>query len=1251
MSRDGEPRRRGAGDDPLWYKDAVLYEVHVRAFADSDGDGMGDFRGLTGKLDYLRDLGVTAIWLLPFYPSPWRDDGYDIADYTSVHPAYGTLEDFQAFLDEAHRRGLKVITELVINHTSDRHPWFERARRAAPGTPERDFYVWSDTPDRYADARIIFTDTEPSNWTWDPVAKAYYWHRFFSHQPDLNFDHPEVHAALLAALDFWMDMGVDGLRLDAVPYLYEREGTNCENLPETHVFLRQLRAHVDARYQDRMLLAEANQWPEDSIAYFGDPDHGAGECHMAFHFPVMPRLYMSIRLEDRYPVVDILEQTPPIPASCQWATFLRNHDELTLEMVTDEDRDYMYRVYAQDAQARINVGIRRRLAPLMGKDRRRIELMNSLLFSLPGAPVLYYGDEIGMGDNIYIGDRNGVRTPMQWNGDRNAGFSTANPQRLYLPVITDPDFHYQAINVETQQANPHSLLWWTRRLIALRNRHRAFSRGSLEFLYPDNHHVLVFLRRHENETLLVAANLSRFVQPVELDLAEHAGTTPVELFGGTEFPRVAADRRYPLTLGPHSFYWFALELQPARRAWTRPGAAQGDGQPVEVPVVTLAGGGGGGGGGGYAQEGGRAGDAGAMTNGSVDEAGNAGNGASWQRCFTTPAKAAFEAALAARLPAFRWFAAKARALRTVTLAEAIPLDGGDVGGSGGAGGPGGWLLLLDVAYEQGEAERYALPVAFAPAAPQASLVPPAPLAPPAPQASAAALAPPASLAPPAPDTAADEKRLEPRRIVARIESGTAAGTGVLYDVFEDAAFGRALLAAMAEGRRFRGPAHEVAAWTDPAFAELAGADPSAASQDLEPRPLGVEQSNTSIRFGHRLVLKLFRKLEPGINPDLEIGRFLTRSTTFRHMPPVGGGLDLRDLRNEGRGREPATLGVLQGFVANEGDAWSYTRDALGRYFERVRTGWGRSDFTPAAVPAQPLLELAAAAGGAVPPPDLYERIGTYLPSARLLGERTAELHVALASAPPELPAFAPEPFSTLHQRSLYESMRTSSGRAFALLRQRLADLAPDARAAAEEVLAAQGLVRERFALLLGPKVTATRIRTHGDYHLGQVLYTGKDFVILDFEGEPARPLSERRLKRSPLRDVAGMLRSFQYAAYARLFEESATGIIPPPELPVFESWALFWERWVAAAFLAAYLERTATATFVPAQRSEQSTLLDAYVLEKAIYELAYELNNRPSWVRIPLAGIRQILGLAAPEAATSPPAPGAAPGGTEGSGR
>ena len=544
--------------DPRWYKDAIIYELHVRAFHDSLGDGYGDFRGLTRKLDYLEDLGITAIWLLPFYPSPLKDDGYDIADYTGIHPQYGKMEDFKEFLAEAHRRGIRVITEMVINHTSDQHPWFQRARLSPKGSPEREFYVWSDTPEKYADARIIFKDFEPSNWSWDPVAKQYYWHRFYSHQPDLNFDNPAVWNAIFPLVDYWFEMGVDGMRLDAIPYLYEREGTNCENLPETHTFLKALRAHVDKKFPGRMFLAEANQWPEEAVTYFGDGD----ECHMAFHFPVMPRLFMALHQEDRFPVLDILDQTPAIPESCQWCLFLRNHDELTLEMVTDEERDYMYRAYAQDRTARINLGIRHRLAPLLKSDRRRIELMNALLFSLPGTPVVYYGDEIGMGDNIFLGDRNGVRTPMQWSADRNAGFSRANPQRLYLPIIIDPEYHYEAINVEAQQNNASSLLWWMKRLISLRKQFKAFGRGTIRFLRPDNAKVLAFIREYQDERILVVANLSRFVQFVELDLREYAGVVPEEVFGRTPFPKVG-EVPYLLTQSPHAFYWFVLKPAPA----------------------------------------------------------------------------------------------------------------------------------------------------------------------------------------------------------------------------------------------------------------------------------------------------------------------------------------------------------------------------------------------------------------------------------------------------------------------------------------------------------------------------------------------------------------------------------------------------------------------------------------------------------------------------------------------------------------
>ncbi len=541
-----------------WHADAIIYEVHVKAFYDSNADGIGDFRGLTQKLDYLQDLGITCLWLLPFYPSPLRDDGYDIADYTGIHPDYGTLEDFQAFLDEAHRRGLRVITEVVLNHTSDQHPWFQAARED-PASPYRDYYVWSERDDRFPEARVIFRDTERSNWTWDPVGKAYFWHRFFGHQPDLNYDNPAVQEEMLRVITFWLDRGVDGLRCDAVPYLFEREGTNCENLPETHAFVRRVRHILDERYPGRMLLAEANQWPADVVAYFGAGD----EFHMAYQFPLMPRMYVAIRREDRQPLEDILRHTPAIPPGCQWALFLRNHDELTLEMVTDEERDYMYLEYAVDPRMRLNLGIRRRLAPLLDGSRRRIELLSSLLVSLPGTPIIYYGDEIGMGDNIYLGDRNGVRTPMQWSADRNAGFSRADQERLYLPLIQNPLYHYATVNVEAQQRSPASLLNWTKRLCAIRRRFPVFGRGTLELLRPENRKVFAYLRADDGETVLCVTNLSRFVQPCELDLRSFAGHVPVELFGNTPFPRIG-ELPYFLTLGPHSFYWFRL-VPPAGR--------------------------------------------------------------------------------------------------------------------------------------------------------------------------------------------------------------------------------------------------------------------------------------------------------------------------------------------------------------------------------------------------------------------------------------------------------------------------------------------------------------------------------------------------------------------------------------------------------------------------------------------------------------------------------------------------------------
>jgi maltose alpha-D-glucosyltransferase/alpha-amylase len=1106
----------GLGSEPQWYKDAVLYELRVGAFQDSDGDGIGDFRGLTERLDYLQDLGVTALWLLPFYPSPLRDDGYDIADYENVHPDCGTIDDFKVFLREAHRRGLRVITELVINHTSDQHPWFQRARRAPAGSRWRDFYVWSDTPERYQDARVIFKDFEPSNWSWDPIAKAYYWHRFYAHQPDLNFESRDVRRAVLRALDFWFGMGVDGLRLDAIPYLFEKDGTNCENLPETHAFLRELRRHVDLRYQDRMLLAEANQWPEDAVAYFGQGD----ECHMAFHFPVMPRLFMAIHMEDRFPIIDILQQTPTPPESCQWALFLRNHDELTLEMVTDEERDYMYRVYAHDSRARINLGIRRRLAPLIGNDRRRMELLNALLLSLPGTPVIYYGDEIGMGDNIYLGDRNGVRTPMQWSADRNAGFSRANPQRLYLPIIIDPEYNYESINVEAQQNNLHSLLRWLKRLLVLRKRHKAFGRGTIEFLTPSNSKVLAFIRRHGDERLLIVANLSRFVEYVELDLSAFRGLVPIELFGQHPFPPVG-DAPYLLTFGPHSFYWFELAADPRTRGTATVA-------PAAPSVVHIKG--------------------------------------EWERLFRPEGKATLEHALQIALPKQRWFGGKAVAIKAVCVLDAIPIPVGETTG---------WVTLVRVDPVHGEAATYAVPLLFYGGEQAVAL-----------------------------------RRDQPQAVYAEVEVDARDGgaNGVLADALEDPWFAAALLEGIERRRRWNGTGGQLAATRTRAFRNLLPEGETAA-----PVPLHTDQSNTSIRFGQRLVLKLIRRLAEGVSPDLEIGRFLTERARFPHIPPVAGALEYHVAK-----REPVTVAALQGFVANEGDAWHYTLDQVDQYIERVLVRSEPPEAVP--VPTGSLLDLTEGE----PPPLVAELLGGYVETARLLGRRVAELHRALASDA-EHPAFAPEPFGLLHQRSIYQSMRNLTARTFRLLRDRVATLPAEVVPDATRLARLESQVLEACRRIVGERLGGRCIRCHGDLHLGQVLRTGNDFVIIDFEGEPARPLGERRVKRSPLRDAAGMLRSFDYATQAALRTAPERGIVQATDLPRIERWVRFWARWTSSSFLRAYLHQLAGSGLIPAGRREIAMLLRFLLLEKAVYELGYELNNRPTWVAVPVRGVLGLL--------------------------
>jgi len=1103
------------GDDPLWYKDAIIYELHVRAFADSDEDGIGDFRGLIDKLDYLEDQGITVVWLLPFYPSPLKDDGYDISDYTSILPVYGDMQDFKTFVDEAHRRNIRVITELVVNHTSDQHPWFQRARKSPPGSRYRDFYVWSDTAEKFKDARIIFKDSEYSNWTWDHLAKAYYWHRFYSHQPDLNYDNPAVRRAIFKVMEFWLKLGVDGLRADAVPYLYEREGTNCENLPETHAFLKELRARIDKKYKNRMLLAEANQWPEDAVPYFGNGD----EFHMAFHFPLMPRLFMAIRMEDRFPIIDILRQTPSIPEICQWAIFLRNHDELTLEMVTDEERDYMYRVYASDPSARINLGIRRRLAPLLNNDRKKIELMNALLFSLPGTPAIYYGDEIGMGDNFYLGDRNGVRTPMQWSPDRNAGFSHANPQRLYLPPIIDPEYHYEAVNVETQQNNPDSLLWWMKRMIALRKHFKTFGRGNLEFLQPENRKVLTFLSRYNDETILVVANLSHLAQQTKLDLSQFVGWRPIDLFGRTQFDPIS-DGKYYFTLSPYAFYWFSLELQPAEALRVRALPSE---EVVELPTVREK----------------------------------------EEELFKKKNWFVLEAIILEYMKGRRWFRGKARESWASEIQDVIPMH---------FSGRTAYLTLIEVEYREGEPETYVIPLTITPA-----------------------------------DETGELGSEYPHALIARLKPRSVKNEWMLYDALADKAFGKFLLQAIGQRRRFKGKIGEISASPTKVLRNARGADASA----LEPTPMKVEQSNTSVVYGDRLILKLFRRLEEGVNPDLEIGRFLTEKTPFEHISQVAGGLEYRRRRGK-----PISLAILQRFVANEGDAWQYTLDSLERYLQSVLA---HATVQAPPIPLKHMLSLPKE-----PPPLAKETIGPYLNSAQLLGQRTAELHVALASGLDD-PDFAPDFFTHMYQMSLYQSMRSFTIRTLQILKEQLTNIPEELREDAQQVLDLEKEIIGRYQPIRKQKISAARIRCHGDYHLGQVLFTGKDFVIIDFEGEPARSLSERRRKRSPLLDVAGMIRSFHYAAHSALIRQAPLAPRPEDDLPLLQHWAQYWYVWVSVAFLNSYIDIVRPAGLLPEDPEHLRILLDAYILEKAIYEIGYELNNRPDWVKVPLQGILQLM--------------------------
>ncbi|QZI73382.1 maltose alpha-D-glucosyltransferase [Pseudomonas protegens] len=1097
-----KPRSATFIKDPLWYKDAVIYQVHVKSYFDSNNDGIGDFPGLIAKLDYIKELGVNTLWLLPFYPSPRRDDGYDIAEYRGVSPDYGTLADVRRFIAEAHKRELRVITELVINHTSDQHPWFQRARKAKPGSAARNFYVWSDDEQKYAGTRIIFLDTETSNWTWDPVAGQYFWHRFYSHQPDLNFDNPQVMKAVLSVMRYWLDMGIDGLRLDAIPYLIERDGTHNENLPETHDVLKQIRAEIDAHYPDRMLLAEANQWPEDTQLYFGQSTNGddGDECHMAFHFPLMPRMYMALAQEDRFPITDILRQTPEIPTHCQWAIFLRNHDELTLEMVTDKERDYLWNYYAADRRARINLGIRRRLAPLMERDRRRIELLNSLLLSMPGTPTLYYGDEIGMGDNIYLGDRDGVRTPMQWSIDRNGGFSRADPASLVLPPIMDPLYGYQSVNVETQSGDPHSLLNWTRRMLAVRKQSKAFGRGTLKMLSPSNRRILAYTREYtgpdgKQEIILCVANVSRSAQAAELDLSAFAGMVPVEMLGGNAFPPIG-QLHFLLTLAPYGFYWFVLAAENQMPSWHV--------EPAQsLPDFTTL-----------------------VLKKRLEE------------LLEAPSRTMLEhSVLPHWLPKRRWFAGKDSALLQTQIAYGVRF-----------GDPQHPVLLSEIEVtSDGQRQRYQLSFGLLGEEPLGSALP-------------------------------------QQLAMARVRRGRQ--VGLITDAFALDSFVRNVLLALQAQTRLDSAAGQIRFDGTELLAELG------LTGDSEVRYLSAQQSNSSVVVGGSLVLKLIRRVEGGIHPELEMGAFLT-AAGFRHISPLLGSVVRRDEQGEDH-----LLMIAQGYLSNQGDAWEWTQNNLER---AIRDEW-----------ADALSEHE----------QHYNALGELEDFADLLGQRLGEMHLLLA-APDSPPDFAPQVSTLKDTQAWNRQVAAQVERGLQLLQQRQGELSPGDQKRVSRLLQHKTKILGHIQQLARQLVGGLRIRVHGDLHLGQVLVVKGDAYLIDFEGEPARHLAERRGKHSPYKDVSGVLRSFDYAAAMALETPAVEGAQMAEQAR--QRVVRRYLQEARQAFVQAYRLATASLAHEWQDPASADAALALFSLEKAAYELAYEAQNRPTWLPVPLHGLVELL--------------------------
>lgn len=1081
-----------------WYHDSVIYQIHIKSFMDSNNDGIGDFKGLISKLEYIKKLGVNTLWLLPFYPSPLRDDGFDISDYKSINPTYGTINDFKEFISKAHDLGLKVITELVINHTSDQHPWFQRARKAPKDSVERNYYVWSDDPDKYSETRIIFCDTEKSNWTWDEEAEAYYWHRFYSHQPDLNFDNPQVFREVTQIMSHWLDMGVDGMRLDAIPYLVEREGTINENLPETHDVIRKLRAWMDEHYEDRMFLAEANQWPEEVVEYFGDEGE---KCNVCYHFPVMPRLYMALAKEDSQPIIDIMEQTPQIPDNCQWAMFLRNHDELTLEMVTERERQFMWDYYAPDKRARINMGIRRRLAPLVENDRRKIELLNSFLMSLPGAPIIYYGDEIGMGDNIYLNDRDGVRTPMQWSVDRNGGFSKSDPAKLFLPAIQDIVYGYQAVNVEAQEKRQSSLLNWMRRLIEIRSQHKVFVKGDLTFLPSGNRTVISYLRENKDEKILCVANLSGQPQHVELDLRKFQGYTPVDLMGVCCFP-VIGEYTYQITMPEYGFFWFLIvEAKKAKALFNK---------KIDYSVArkTLV----------MPQK--------------------------WQSLASSPAtQKIFEKIMMKILPNKRWYSSKNYEITKIDLVnQVIVKETGEQ-----------LFAILKVHLNNGEVHDYFLPLSI--------------------------------------DWGSETDEQFKGNINSIFSRTRCRGeVGTLYDAIYSEKFATKIVEQM--GKDFVvdcGKNGKIAFSSNKLGKDLI----KKLNNPIE-KTISTEQSNSSVIIGDDLILKIYRKVAEGKHPEVDVCRYLTEVAGFKNTPPYLGVAESYNSKGK-----PTALAILQGFIRNQGDGWSNTLAYLERFFEDI----GNINYDS---------KKSGSSG----------RHSLFLGTMETLGKRTAEMHKAFAKGGVE--GFEPEAVTKQDIKTLISSVKEQSVVAKKAIEERLHKLPLNVKENASKLLDSWHLLDKRINELTINEDGLVKTRYHGDYHLGQLVVAQGDFYILDFEGEPLRPLNERNVKQIQLKDVAGMIRSFNYATFGILFNDKLN---KKYSIEKMKPWVKDWEKNVVNSFLKGYTDEIKGCKAYPANDKDAKKILDLFIMEKALYEVIYEVANRPDWLPVPIMGLYRLIEL------------------------